>query len=588
MDKTSYRSMLLFMCILFSSVFYSSSGICCKDIIVCGDASAGDYNLLLKVRDPSRPGLQVLTMVPCGYEYNFTHPWSGAVMTFRVNHSYIGVATVGDTSPNIFKAGMLFTDAGLAYGDADTMSNWVNPSRFAWDDFDWLRYSAEKASDIDEAVKLLTVDVVDGMHAPGVSENLFVVSGDKGVVVEADAYRYHVHSFSDGVWVMSNYPVNLWSTQVYKCLSIASSYDSFVDRVVRSGGIISLGGLFGVKVIRVTPSFIMVRQLPFVKYNERFIFMGTPVVIPRGEHRRVGDFDVWFVDYVSTGAFVRVRTSVKAWEDEIVGRLNERYGSLSVVDLMNLSRLHSTDLSYLRGMCEDRFIYECAMIYQIPRVNADLFSMGWFSANHACSSIYVPVHIVDSDIYTPYTTGEAANLSLSLLSCYGHGVLTDVFSQVEQVFIRENNVLEDLAVGYINQPEILVSLFTISDTCIQRQAFLTECFYLNYAKKLLSFNVSDSSLSLPRLWGVDYYTSLDKMCGVLSSLGDNMSFGDLKGVIVDIALSIGLSRVLLSHIVDHDPVLDELYIQAEYALRTGNIYAGFNLLKMIVERTSWV
>ena len=27
----------------------------CKDIVATGDATAGNYNLLLKVRDPSRP-----------------------------------------------------------------------------------------------------------------------------------------------------------------------------------------------------------------------------------------------------------------------------------------------------------------------------------------------------------------------------------------------------------------------------------------------------------------------------------------------------------------------------------------------------
>ena len=51
----------------------------CKDIIACGDATAGDYNLLLKVRDPSRPGLQVLCIIPVGYEYTYRNPWNGTL-----------------------------------------------------------------------------------------------------------------------------------------------------------------------------------------------------------------------------------------------------------------------------------------------------------------------------------------------------------------------------------------------------------------------------------------------------------------------------------------------------------------------------
>jgi hypothetical protein len=50
--------LLLFLCSSLNGVS------ACKDIIVCGDATEGDYNLLLKIRDPSRPGYQVLTMVP--------------------------------------------------------------------------------------------------------------------------------------------------------------------------------------------------------------------------------------------------------------------------------------------------------------------------------------------------------------------------------------------------------------------------------------------------------------------------------------------------------------------------------------------
>ena len=102
-------------------------------------ATAGDYSLLLKVRDPSRSGLQVLCRVPEGTQYTYHHPWTGKPWDFIVTHTFIGVATQGDTLPNIVKAGMVLTDAGLAFGDADTLSHWVNPTKNAWDDFDWIQ-----------------------------------------------------------------------------------------------------------------------------------------------------------------------------------------------------------------------------------------------------------------------------------------------------------------------------------------------------------------------------------------------------------------------------------------------------------------
>jgi hypothetical protein len=110
----------------------------CKDILACGNSTAGDYNLLLKVRDPSRSGLQVLCIVPQNYEYEFYHPWTGEKLLFKVENKYIGVASKDDVIPNIVKAGMTLNDKGLAFGDADTNSNWVNPSRYAWDDFDYI------------------------------------------------------------------------------------------------------------------------------------------------------------------------------------------------------------------------------------------------------------------------------------------------------------------------------------------------------------------------------------------------------------------------------------------------------------------
>ena len=198
--------------ILLVNIFFCFHVEGCKDIIAARDATDGDYNLLMKVRDPSRPGLQVLCIIPKGTKYTYHHPWTGKKMEFESFHKYIGVATKGDTLPNIVKAGMSLSDVGLAYGDADTGSNWKNPTRHAWDDFDWMRYACEKADNEDEAVKLLTKDCVDKLHATAVSENLFIVGPEKAFVIEADAFRYNVKEIKDFI-AMSNYPKELWRNQ---------------------------------------------------------------------------------------------------------------------------------------------------------------------------------------------------------------------------------------------------------------------------------------------------------------------------------------------------------------------------------------
>ena len=73
---------------------FAATGNCCKDLIAIGDSTDGDYNLLLKVRDPSRPGLQVLTSIPRGYSYEYHHPRTGDTISFSVNHSFIGILEI--------------------------------------------------------------------------------------------------------------------------------------------------------------------------------------------------------------------------------------------------------------------------------------------------------------------------------------------------------------------------------------------------------------------------------------------------------------------------------------------------------------
>jgi len=158
----------LLISILLCSILIIPVGKSCKDIIITHAKTAGDYSLLLKVRDPSRPGLQVLCRVPKGTQYTYHSPWIGKSWEFTVTHTFIGVATEGDTLPNIVKAGMVVTDAGLAFGDADTLSGWINPTKNAWDDFDWIRFACQTADTEDEAINLLTTEAVDQLHATGV------------------------------------------------------------------------------------------------------------------------------------------------------------------------------------------------------------------------------------------------------------------------------------------------------------------------------------------------------------------------------------------------------------------------------------
>ncbi|MCK5301422.1 MAG: hypothetical protein KAJ21_05910, partial [Thermoplasmatales archaeon] len=87
------KNITLIILIFYLPILISSPVLGCKDILACGDSTGGDYNLLLKVRDPSRPGLQVLCIVPQDYEYEFYHPWTGEKIFFKVENKYFGITS---------------------------------------------------------------------------------------------------------------------------------------------------------------------------------------------------------------------------------------------------------------------------------------------------------------------------------------------------------------------------------------------------------------------------------------------------------------------------------------------------------------
>ncbi|MFW6120377.1 MAG: hypothetical protein ACOC80_05700 [Petrotogales bacterium] len=565
---------VVLLIVLLANVVISTNVKSCKDLVAIGDATEGEYNLLLKVRDPSRPGLQVLCIVPEDYEYAYHHPWTGKIMQFETENKFIGVATKGDTIPNIVKAGMALSNTGIAYGDADTGSNWKNPTRNAWDDFDWIRYACEKATNEDDAVLLMTEDCVDELHASAVSENLFIVGPKKAFVIEADAFRYKVIEIDD-LAAMSNYPKQLWRSQVHKKLPIASSFDVEREEYVRKWRTLRLGSLYGVKIVDIGDDWIVARQVPFAKINKIIRIVGRRVKIQLGERETVGDYSVKLLDIDGKKAKISVKYVFKAWEDKMLQYMESRYGLITVKDMINWSRLHSEDLEGLRPMCEDLFPYETVMIYKIPLENYDLLSSGWFSANHACSSIYVPVHISNHEIYKPYKTGEAAEVSLELLDLYGHDGLTVPFSMVEDVFLSETENHEEIANGQIENNSDIAEFVTIVDTSIQEQAWLTEQIWLEIGKIPDQERRQDIVEIISGIWMENYSTSLELMAYAVQSL-NNISEWEISGKIIDIAFNICESRLNAAQAIGKNTsILLDKYKRGRNLIERGDYKSGF-------------
>ena len=587
MKKASYIISIILISILFLNIVTAVNVKGCKDLVAVGNATSGDYNLLLKVRDPSRIGAQVLCIVPEGYEYTYHYPWKNKPMDFVVKHKFIGVATKSDTIPNIVKAGMALSDSGIAYGDADTMSNWKNPTRHAWDDFDWIRYACQKADDEDEAVSLMTKDLVDDMHASGVSENLFVVGPKKAYVIEADAFHYKIQEIDD-VLVMSNYPNELWKTQHHKKMPITRSFDTVKEKLVCKGRAVRLNSLCGVKIVDVKEDYIIARQVPFLKFSDKMIrLMGTFVKIKLGERETVGDYSVELLEINNKRAKVTLKYKFKAWDDKMMEHIQSRCGSISVRDMMDWSRLHSNDLDGLRPMCEDTFSYESAMIYKIPEENFELLSSGWFAANHACSSIYVPVHIADTDIYNPYENGDAAELSLELLELYGHGVLESSFKKVENVFLCETEDVEEIAINMINNGSDVSDFLTICDTGMQRQAWLTEQIWIDISTIHDPQNKQRVIEIIEDLWEDSYSVSLETMEYVIESLKILSESGKIIDKITGIALDICKSRIDAAEAIgkNNSLVYDD-YNTGKKHIESHEYRSGFNHIQRAFRDTN--
>jgi hypothetical protein len=558
----------LFVFILVISSVGIPIGKSCKDIVITSAATAGDYSLLLKVRDPSRSGLQVLCRVPLGTHYSYHHPWTGKPWDFYATHTFVGVATQGDTLPNIVKTGMVFTDAGLAFGDADTLSYWVNPTKNAWDDFDWIRYACQTADNENEAINLLTTEAIDQLHATGVSENLFLVGPQRAVIIEADALRYTIHDIND-VLVMSNYAKDLWRTQLLRSLPIASSFEIEKETWLQCGSVVHLESICGVKIIQITESSITARVVPSFAFKQSGLDKNVTIYV--GERATIGPYSVKLLDINGNAARISVCTSAYAWEQELLSYIQPLSGTITVKDLIRWSRLHSADLNGLRPMCEDAVEYEAAMIFKIPEEHANLLSSGWFAANHACSSIYVPVHICDNDIYDPYQTGEAAALSLELLHHYGHGTLTSLCQNVEDVFLSENEANEKLAYQLIHNASDIILFLTTVDRNMQEQAFLTEQLWLNAS------NVSQGIIE--NIWMDNYTVSFERIQKAISVLKNISGSETTMHLLGTIGLSIYKSRIDTASIQGRNCTdIQQEYEAADRYFKSGEFTRGFIIL----------
>jgi hypothetical protein len=569
-------------CILLLQMILSAPVQACKDIIACGDATEGEYNLLLKVRDPSRPGYQVLCMVPEGYEYTYHHPWTGKNISFTSSCSYIGVTSVDDIPPSIVKAGMTLTDTGLAFGDADSLSRWINPTIYAWDDFDWIRYACEQATTTQEAVDLLTTDVVDTMCAPGVSENLFVVGPEDGYLIEADAFRYHIKQITNGYDVISNYPRELWKTQYVKTLPIASSFDTENEKVISKGNTMRLNSILGIRLCDVGDNWITVKQIPFFTFiiyeNGKPIILTEPIKIMLGERKTVGDYSITLLEVQDLKARVHVETVHHAWQRKMEDIIDQRYGTITLLDMMNWSRLNESMLDGLRPMCEPKFVYEGSAIYKIPTQYSSVLGNGWFAANHAHSSIFVPFHNCNTDILTPYETGEVACLCSQLSQTY-FDTLLPAIQRVESVFLHENQMIEDRAVHFLNEGTDVSAILTLSDISMQHQAWLMlqifheirTCTDMDQQKNMLSM--------LEDIYFDDYSNSLPHIKDALIRMQTEQCWESsqelLTLVLKDIChLPIELCKATNRTYID----AEELFKQGELCLSNGQYDEAFQLL----------
>jgi hypothetical protein len=535
----------------------------CKVIVVMNNATAGDYNLHMKVRDPSRTGGQVLFMLEPGYNYTYHHPLTGEVMNFTVKHKIIGTATAGDIPPNLLKPGMVLTSAGISFGDADNPTlEHINKNETAWDDFDWMRFAFQNADSEYEAVQLLTQVAVDELHATSIGETLFVLGPDKGYAIEADADHYYIHEIED-YYVKSNYAEFLWEQCSYFTDKYAPKLETKFNGWVIENQTVKLGVdcSHGVRILKINEDKIIARRYPDD---------GKNVTIDIGETENVYNFRVKVFDINSTENTVQITLCYKylEWRDKVSDLVASKAGDITIQDMFAWSRLHTKDLDGLRGFCEgSETRHEVVNIFKHPDEKPELMSSLWF-AGIPCCSVYIPIHICVEEIYQPYLSGQGWNRSLRLLENYTHGALVPILERIEGVFLIETEKMENICFNLNNTMyQSINKLMTISDFMLQYHGYNYEQMLLELAR--LKTQVSNDQTddfdiinnSINNMWQLDYNQSLNNM---LESLD----------IIVNILNNINLSSNTTNHELSkllimknlRDSILDTIETTAIYKL----------------------
>ncbi len=535
----------------------------CKEIIAMNTVTAGEYNLHMKIRDPSRHGVQVLFICEPGYQYTYHHPQTGDPMAFTIEQRVIGVTSINDKPPETMKPGNVLTGAGISYGTNDCPTlMYTNPTQYAWDDFDWIRYAYQKAETEEEAVELLTKDAVDELHATGIGETLYVVGPNKGYAIEADAYYYHVEEIKD-IYIKSNYPEFLWDVCSSDQYKYAPQFDTMFDDWVREYQPIKLGPkcTLGVMIRDIGGDYIIAKALPGD---------GEEVKVNLGENQSLGGFRVGLKGISGFSedsplqqkkAHVTICFHYLEWLDHVYKRVNKRKGDITIADLMNWSRLHSDeDLEGLRGFCEGgENDEEAVTIFRHPIKSSEIMSSLWFSGI-PCSSIYVPVHVSALDIYEPYKSGAAWEITFELLNNYGHGNLKSWLEKIESVIIAENDEIEELCYELLNRLNRtkVIEFLTFSDFMLQATGYKMEQILLNLSQIVRplerrgsdAVDIADVYNSINEMWSTDYTQTIKGMESTIKKIHSynqntesDKTLDNIIGGILDIMKTAASSKI---------------------------------------------
>ena len=150
----------------------------------------------------------------------------------------------------------------------------------------------------------------------------------------------------------------------------------------------------------------------------------------------------------------------------------------------------------------------------------------------------IHVHICDTEIYYPFENGDAAALSIELLKLYGHDNLTSYFMNVEDVFLYEMEIREQIAGDMIADDMSVSGFLTHIDMGMQKQAWLTEQIWMaasNVSNEEDKQKVIDI---ISGLWEANFSVSLDRMENAIYNLEDIPQTEDIVDDIRQIMLTI--------------------------------------------------